>query len=106
MSMLTCSACDGLTPAAASATCLHCDAPLRRPPRWVLRMTKLLGPAGAILLAACYGAPGRYRAERPAGPGGAEDRQHDARTDRTRHGAATDPVLRAARAHDTRADGN
>jgi hypothetical protein len=71
MPMLTCSACAGLTPAAASSTCLHCEAPLRRPPRWVLRFTKLLGPAGAILLAACYGAPGRYRAERPMGPGGA-----------------------------------
>ena len=71
MSMLTCSSCAGLTPAAASQTCLHCEAPLRRPPRWVLRFTKLLGPAGAILLAACYGAPGRYRTERPTGPGGA-----------------------------------
>lgn len=71
MAMLTCSACAGLTPAAASAICLHCDAPLRRPPRWVLRATKLLGPAGAILLAACYGAPGRYHLERPTGPGGA-----------------------------------
>lgn len=77
MSMLTCSACDGLTPEAAAATCLHCEAPLPRPPRWALRFTKLLGPAGAILLAACYGAPGRYHAERPVGPGGATRVDHD-----------------------------
>lgn len=75
--MLTCSACAGLTPSGASATCLHCEAPLRRPPRWVLRATKLLGPAGAILLAACYGAPGRYRAERPVGPNGMTRVDHD-----------------------------
>jgi hypothetical protein len=42
-------------------TCLHCDAPLRAP-RWARKLTALLGPAGAILLAACYGAPGRYYA--------------------------------------------
>lgn len=77
MSMLTCSSCDGLTPATASSTCLHCEAPLRRPPRWALRITKLLGPAGAILLAACYGAPGRYHAERPMGPGGTTRVDHD-----------------------------
>lgn len=75
MPMLTCSICRGLTPASASATCLHCDAPLvdssRRPPRWALRLTALLGPAGAILLAACYGAPGRYHTARPMGPNGA-----------------------------------
>lgn len=70
MSMLTCATCSGLTPDQASATCLHCEAPLRRPPRWMLRVTALLGPAGAILLAACYGAPGRYHTERPIGPHG------------------------------------
>lgn len=68
--MLTCTSCGGLTPPDASSTCLHCDAPLRTPPRWVLRLTKLLGPAGAILLAACYGAPGRYHTMRPQGPEG------------------------------------
>jgi hypothetical protein len=71
MSMLTCSTCGGLTPLDASPSCLHCDTPLRRPPRWMIRFTALLGPAAAILLAACYGAPGRYHAERPMGPGGA-----------------------------------
>lgn len=75
--MLTCSSCAGLTPLDASATCLHCDAPLRRPPRWALRLSALLGPAGAILLAACYGGPGRYHTERPAGPGGAERMDKD-----------------------------
>jgi hypothetical protein len=60
--MLTCSACGGLTPRdLARATCLHCDVPLRAP-RWARRLSRLLGPAGAILLAACYGAPGRYYA--------------------------------------------
>src|SRR5262245_33102095 len=61
--MLTCSACGGLTPPDASTTCLHCDEPLKKPPRWFLKVTSLLGPAGAILLAACYGAPGRYLRE-------------------------------------------
>jgi hypothetical protein len=40
----------------------------------------LLGPAGAILLAACYGAPGMYNRQRfPYGPGGAVrlDEDHD-----------------------------
>jgi hypothetical protein len=40
----------------------------------------LLGPAGAILLAACYGAPGMYGRQRyPHGPGGATrlDEDHD-----------------------------
>ena len=68
--MLTCTSCGGLTPPEASATCLHCDALLRKPPRWMLKLTSLLGPAGAILLAACYGAPGRYHTMRPQGPGG------------------------------------
>lgn len=91
--MITCSACDGLTPIDASATCLHCEAPLRRPPRWVLRVTKLLGPAGAILLAACYGAPGRYHSERPTGPGGANrlDRDGDGNLGPYECPAAKDP---------------
>ena len=57
--MLTCSSCGGLTPRDTSTTCLHCDVPLRAP-RWARKLSMLLGPAGAILLAACYGAPGRY----------------------------------------------
>ena len=75
--MLTCATCGGLTPDAASPaspTCLHCEAQLAAPagpPRWALRLTALLGPAGAILLAACYGGPGRYHLDRPVGPGGA-----------------------------------
>ena len=59
--MLTCSACSGLTPRDTSTTCLHCDVPLRAP-RLAKKLACLLGPAGAILLAACYGAPGRYYA--------------------------------------------
>jgi len=75
--MISC-ACGGLTPIGASNACLHCDAPLRQPPRWALRLTALLGPAGAILLAACYGGPGRYYgAQRPTGPGGAFRMDHD-----------------------------
>lgn len=71
MQMLTCAACRGLTPHdSPSRTCLHCDAPLRRPPRWVLRLSALLGPTGALLLAACYGAPGMYRRDHN-GPEGA-----------------------------------
>src|SRR5215211_3225715 len=70
--MLTCRRCGGLTPpesltlepprsgSAPQIDCLHCDAPLPRPPRWARRLSALLGPAGAILLAACYGGPGRY----------------------------------------------
>lgn len=58
--MQTCLSCDGLTPDGA-LRCLHCDALLRTPPRWARRLSALLGPAGAILLAACYGAPGRFR---------------------------------------------
>ena len=61
--MLTCVACGGLTPAPARR-CLHCDASLRRS---VLR--KLLAPAGAVLLAACYGPPGRYQHHEPVRPG-------------------------------------
>jgi hypothetical protein len=57
--MLTCSSCGGLTPVDTSKTCLHCDA-LLRAPRWARKLSLLLGPAGALLLAACYGAPGRY----------------------------------------------
>jgi len=83
LQMLTCLRCGGLTPPATSVDCLclHCDAPLRRPPRWALRLSALLGPAGAILLAACYGAPGRYYAavRDPSTPPGASryDLDHD-----------------------------
>ncbi len=80
MHMLTCRRCGGLTPQEASSTCLHCDAPLPRPPRWARRLGVLLGPAGAILLAACYGAPGRYREPQPQPmPEGMTraDRDHD-----------------------------
>lgn len=77
--MITCVACGGLTPPGASRTCLHCDAPLRRPSRTVRRLAALLGPAGAILLAACYGGPGRYYRGGPIGPDGAtrQDKDHD-----------------------------
>ena len=79
--MLTCARCGGLTPPEASTSCLHCDGPLRRPPRWARRLTGLLGPAGAILLAACYGGPGRYHGmHEPGHPAGA------ARLDRDRDG--------------------
>jgi hypothetical protein len=59
--MLTCPACGGLTPRTPGvASCLHCDGPLT-PPRGLSLLRLLLGPAGAVLLAACYGPPpGRY----------------------------------------------
>jgi hypothetical protein len=81
MPMLTCPRCDGLTPQPAGA-CLHCDAPLARPRRSSLarRLSVLLGPAGTILLAACYGGPGMY-GHQPvrSGPNGAQrlDDDHD-----------------------------
>jgi Putative metal-binding motif len=78
--MLTCARCGGLTPLDSSRDCLHCDAPLWRPTRWTRRLTALLGPAGALLLAACYGAPGRYyNVREPGTPDGASraDRDHD-----------------------------
>ncbi len=65
--MLTCSTCSGLTPDGASLACLHCDAPLRIPPRWARRLSWVFGPVGAVLLAACYGPAGRYHV-RPDGP--------------------------------------
>jgi len=79
--MLTCPRCDGLTPQPAGA-CLHCDAPIASPRRSRLarRLSVLLGPAGTILLAACYGGPGMYARQAPAsGPGGAQrlDEDHD-----------------------------
>ena len=60
--MLTCSACGGLTPRTPHVVaCLHCEAPLS-PPRGFALLRFLLGPAGAVLLAACYGPPpGRYQ---------------------------------------------
>ena len=73
--MLTCALCGGLTPRGASRHCLHCDAPLRRS-----RLHKLLAPAGAVLLAACYGPPGRYyHAQNVRNPEGAirNDRDGD-----------------------------
>ena len=71
--MLTCAICGGLTPRGTSRRCLHCDGPLRRS-----RLRALLGPAGAILLAACYGPPGRYY-QQVRGPTGATrvDADHD-----------------------------
>ena len=59
--MLTCLACGGLTPRSSDVVaCLHCEAPLARP-RGLALLRLLLGPAGAVLLAACYGPPpGRY----------------------------------------------
>ncbi len=78
MDMLTCRRCGGLTPPESSSTCLHCDATLPRPPRWARRLSALLGPAGAILLAACYGGPGRYRVSEPMPHGLTRaDRDHD-----------------------------
>jgi hypothetical protein len=76
--MLTCRGCAGLTPAESSSTCLHCDAPLQRPPRRA-RIAALLAPASAILLAACYGASGRYREPKASMPDGLmrADRDHD-----------------------------
>lgn len=81
MAMLTCARCDGLTPQPARA-CLHCDAPLAQPRRSRLarRLSILLGPAGTILLAACYGGPGMYGHESGKnGPNGAQrlDEDHD-----------------------------
>jgi len=78
--MLTCTSCGGLTPIGASRACLHCEAPLRQPSRAVLRIAGLLGPVGAVLLAACYGGPGMYgRTHKPTSANGAvrEDRDQD-----------------------------
>ena len=77
--MQTCPSCDGLNPTAARA-CVHCDEALPRRSRLAQRLSLLLGPAGSILLAACYGAPGMYRHQNyPNGPGGAVrlDEDHD-----------------------------
>src|SRR5262249_45988961 len=66
------------TPQPAGA-CLHCDAPLaspRRPPL-ARRLSILLGPAGTILLAACYGGPGMYGHSPAAGPAGAQRLDED-----------------------------
>ena len=80
MSMLTCARCDGLTPQPAGV-CLHCDAPLAPPRRsaFARRLSILLGPAGTILLAACYGGPGMYGHSPAAGPAGTQrlDEDHD-----------------------------
>jgi len=78
--MLTCARCDGLTPQPAGV-CLHCDAPLAPPRRSPIarRLSILLGPAGTILLAACYGGPGMYGHSPATGPAGAQrlDEDHD-----------------------------
>ena len=74
--MLTCSGCGGLTPRTPGVVaCLHCDAPLS-PPRGFALLRLLLGPAGAVLLAACYGAPpGKYA--RVSHPGSSFDHDGD-----------------------------
>ena len=75
--MLTCSACGGLTPRTPGVVaCLHCEARLS-PPRGFALLRFLLGPAGAVLLAACYGPPpGRYNhLDRPVP--GADDHDGD-----------------------------
>jgi hypothetical protein len=79
VNMLTCRRCGGLTPPEASSACLHCDAPLPRPSRRARRLAALLGPAGSILLAACYGGPGRYHDMKRQLPDGVTraDRDHD-----------------------------
>jgi putative metal-binding protein len=60
MQMLTCDSCGGLTPRPDAARCLHCDSAFGRRRSWA---AILLGPAGAILLAACYGPPGRFQGQ-------------------------------------------
>jgi hypothetical protein len=77
--MLTCRRCGGLTPPGSSSACLHCDAPLPRSSRRARRLAALLGPAGSILLAACYGGPGRYHDFKRELPDGVTrpDRDHD-----------------------------
>jgi hypothetical protein len=76
--MQTCPSCDGLNPVAAR-TCVHCDVALPRRSRLAARLALLLGPAGSILLAACYGGPGMYHRAMPQGPGGSYrlDEDHD-----------------------------
>jgi hypothetical protein len=55
-SLLTCSACHGLSPA-ARPTCLHCDARLTTPRFGRVRaLGRVLGAGGALVtLMACYG---------------------------------------------------
>jgi len=55
--MLTCESCGGLTPRSAATRCLHCDAQLGRRRSW---LALIVGSAGTVLLAACYGPAGRY----------------------------------------------
>ena len=55
--MLTCDACGGLHPRPDATRCLHCDARIGRR-RSLLAL--LVGSAGTVLLAACYGPSGRY----------------------------------------------
>lgn len=83
--MITCGSCSGLTPDGASLTCLHCDAALKMPPRWARKLAWVFGPAGAVLLAACYGPSGRYR----QGPSMASERGAPMMIDRDRDGSFT-----------------
>jgi hypothetical protein len=78
--MLTCSSCGGLTTSSCGLACLHCEAPLS-PPRRSARWRYLLAPAGAVLLAACYGAPGRYKYAYNPGPTAADRDGDGARAD-------------------------
>src|SRR5258706_5512363 len=55
--MVTCSACDGLVPD-GNRRCVHCNARITRRRRL---LAMLVGSAGTMLLAACYGPAGRYQ---------------------------------------------
>jgi hypothetical protein len=59
MQMLTCDGCGGLTPRLDARVCIHCEAKLGRRRNW---LAFVVGTAGTVLLAACYGPSGRYRA--------------------------------------------
>jgi hypothetical protein len=57
MHMLTCDSCGGLTPRPDALVCIHCEAKLGKRRNW---LAFLVGTAGTVLLAACYGPSGRY----------------------------------------------